>query len=167
MYDGSPAGLHRRHRLQSSELEALIHSLCTGSTTDSRHSDVVGWLQAVQNAASADGRSLTLLTPAVLRRALRQAGRVVNPAHIDEVLMYVISEGEIADLDKLHLVLLRDGSVQQLHYNYGVLSSTQLDEGQQFFIPGNSNASKKMYSLMEDSKHMQVKKSPAWCKIAG
>ena len=118
----------------------------------------------MQAAAAADGQTLTLLTPAVLRQALRQAGKVVNPADIEEVLMYVINEGEIADLDKLYLVLLRDGSVQQLHH--GVLSSAQLDEGQQFFVPGNSTASEKMYSLMENSKHQQVKESPAWRKIA-
>ncbi|DBB04152.1 TPA: hypothetical protein ACH3X1_013198 [Trebouxia sp. C0004] len=58
----------------------------------------------------------TFFSPAVLRKALRQAGNVVAPCDVPEVLQYVISDRQYAGFDKLHLVLLYDGSVRQLRY---------------------------------------------------
>ncbi len=87
---------------------------------------------------------------------------MVAPCDIPEVLLYVISDRQYADLDKLHLVLMRDGSVQQLRY--GPPPSNQPKE-KQFFVWRNPR-SKELYDLMPGSQHEQVEDSPAWRQIA-
>lgn len=82
---------------------------------------------------------------------------------IPEVLLYVIRDGQYADLDKLHLVLLCDGSVQQLRY--GPAAGNNQPKQKQFFMWRNSR-SKELYDLMPASAHEQVQDSPAWRQIA-
>lgn len=127
--------------------------------------------QAVHQAAAATGavdatRGICLKTfsPAVLRNALRQAGNVVAPHDIAEVLHYVISDHQYADLDKLHLILLRDGSVQQLRYGPASNGPNQPKE-KQYFI-WQATRTRELYDLMPASQHEQVEDAPAWRQIA-
>ncbi len=89
--------------------------------------------------------------------------QLVAPCDIPEVLLYVISDVQYADLDKLHLVLMRDGSVQQLRIKPPP-SGNQPKE-KQFFMWHNPR-SKELYDLMPASAHEQVQDSPAWRQIA-
>ncbi len=137
--------------------------------------------QAVHQAAAANSIYLKTFSPAALRKALRQAGNVVAPHDIAEVLQYVISNHQYADLDKLHLVLLRDGSVQQLRYGPGpapiaptaAIAATapsaptppSQPKEKQYFTWQASRA-KELYDLMPASQHEQVEDTPAWPHIA-
>lgn len=58
---------------------------------------------------------------------------MVAPCDVPEVLQYVISDRNYEDLDKLHLVLLCDGSVQQLRYGPPP-SGNQPKEKQFFYV---------------------------------
>ena len=109
------------------------------------------------------GKRLSIFSPAILRQALRQAGNVVAPHDVPEVLHYVIRDSQYADLDKLHLVLLCDGSVQQLRY--GTAAGGTQPKEKQFFMWRNSR-SKELYDLMPASAHEQVQDSPSWRQIA-
>ncbi len=127
--------------------------------------------QAVHQAAAASWalgptRCIYLKTfsPALLRKALRQAGNVVAPHDIAEVLHYVISDHQYGDLDKLHLVLLRDGSVQQLRYGPAPNAPDQPKE-KQYFI-WQATRTRELYDLMPASQHEQVEDAPAWRQIA-
>ncbi len=149
--------------------------------------------QAVHQAAAAIFIYLKTFSPAALRRALRQAGNVVAPHDIAEVLQYVISDHQYADLDKLHLILLQDGSVQQLRYGPGpgptaptapttpsaptapfaptaptapsAPTAPTAPKEKQYFMWQASRA-RELYDLMPASQHEQVEDAPAWRQIA-
>ncbi len=122
-------------------LPCSLNCLCCGFTRvqfaqllcHSTSIHLSGWVQALRQAATANGKRLTTFSPAVLRKALRQAGNVVAPCGVPEVLQYVISDRNYEDLDKLHLVLLCDGSVQQLRYGPPP-SGNQPKEKQFFYV---------------------------------
>ena len=123
-----------------------------------------GLLQAVRQAATANGKPMTTFTPAVLRAALRQAGNVVKPEEVSEVLLYAIRDQRVADLDKLHLILLRDGSVQQLRY--GPAPTGQAHAKEKRYFMWRTNKFRGLYQLMQDNEHERVEMSPAWRDIA-
>ena len=106
-------------------------------------------LQALTSSPSA----MTLFSPAKLRSALLTAGNIVKPDEISEVLSYVIGDGQYQELDGLHLILLNDGSVQQIEWDSS--------RGKRYFVFTDAE-SKSIYSLMEGNKHQLVETSPAW-----
>jgi len=114
--------------------------------------------------AKAKGRPLTVFSPALLRKALREAGNIVKPVEIAEVLLYAIKDGQAADLDRLHLILLRNGTVQQLLVGPQPSGQNGLRE-KKFFMCQNNKA-KELYDLMPNSTHAQVEVSEGWRQIA-
>lgn len=140
----------------------LRHQECSALFCLQPSAEESGLLQAVRQAATANGRPMTIFTPAVLRAALRQAGNVVKPEEVSEVLLYAVQDKQVADLDKLHLILLRDGSVQQLRY--GPAGPAHAKEKRYFMWRTTKYMG--LYNLMQDSQHLQVQKSAAWQHIA-
>ena len=108
-------------------------------------------------AAANNGTRLQYFTPARLRDALRTAGNIVRKAEIAEVLSYVVKDGSYSDLNNLHLILLKDGSIKQIKWNQ--LSSTT------YFVFADSQ-SEKIFDLMAANKHQLVEHSPAWTKLS-
>ena len=96
---------------------------------------------------------MTLFSPEKLRSALLDAGNIVEPTEVSEVLSYVISDGATQGLNGLHLILLRDGSVQQIEWDSS--------GGKKYFV-FTDDTSKRIYDLMEGSKHRLVNSSTAW-----
>lgn len=101
--------------------------------------------------------SVKLLRPDTLRRALLSAGNIVKPDEVSDVLSYVTSDKRFENLDGLHLILLHDGTVQQMKWD-----STG---GMKYFI-FTDDTSQGIYDLMEGSKHQLVEGSPAWKKLS-
>lgn len=91
--------------------------VCIDSVLGLTTNNTVCWLQALQEAAAASNRHLSIFSPAVLRQALRQAGNILKPEEVEHVLEYTVKDQDYPDLDQLYVVLLRDGSVQQLRCN--------------------------------------------------
>ena len=74
-------------------------------------------LQGIKDATTEHGRwqhNLKMLTPALLREALRSAGNIILADEVDEVLSYVISDGCCDDLCGLCLLRMQDGTVEQI-----------------------------------------------------
>ena len=108
-------------------------------------------LQSLQQCASASKADLTWFSPAVLRSALKRAGKIIQAEHINDVLEYCISDGQYAELDQLSLLLLADGSIQQFS------TASQADI---LFAPVGRG--RDLYKLMPASKHRQVQRLPVW-----
>ena len=121
-------------------------------------------MQALRMAASTARRPLTTFSPAALRKALQQAGNIVEAGEVDEVLSYVLQDRQYPELDQLHLVLLLDGSVQQLRC--GLTSIAQRQTVKKHFIMWADSRSEVLYKLMQGSQDRMVKDSPGWRRIA-
>ena len=96
---------------------------------------------------------------------MRQAGNVVKPDEIEAVLQYVIKDKQYADLDKLYLVLLPDGTVQQLHTSPESAAEKHQNTRKQFFMWREEQALK-LYNLMQNSEHHKVQNCGGWRDIA-
>ena len=114
--------------------------------------------QAVKAELAANSMPLVEFTPAVLRKALRAAGNIVETADIPTVLEFVICDGVYEELHDLYLLLLQDGSVQQLKWR----------------SPGNSylvatdEESKVIVDLMAraGNRELLVEPAPAWTTMS-
>lgn len=104
-------------------------------------------------ALTTSSRSVTLFSPDKLRKALLSAGNIVKPEEVSAVLSYVTSDGEYEDLNGLHLILLNDGSLQQLLWGGR--------GGNKYFVFTDAK-SERIYKLMEGNKHQLVKSCSAW-----
>lgn len=113
-------------------------------------------LQAVFEAAGKTSTQLAYLSPAMLRKALRSAGNIIGSDEVAEVLSYAIKDGAFSELHDLHLILLKDGSVQQL--KWGPSSS-------KFFVFAD-DTSEAFFGLMATNKHQLVEHSDAWTQLA-
>lgn len=103
--------------------------------------------------------SLKLFSPDTLRKALSSAGNIVQPDEVSEVLRYVTSDERYEDLDGLYLILLNDGSVQQIMWDRA--------EGTKYFVFTDAlDMSEAVYSLMEGNKHQLVESSSAWKELS-
>ena len=109
-------------------------------------------LHAMQ-ALNLSSSSMTLFNPDRLCTALLTAGDIVKPDEVSKVLSYVISDGEYQKLEGLHLILLKDGSVQQFEWDSS--------KGKKYFVFTDTK-SESIYSLMESNKHQLVENCPAW-----
>ncbi len=118
--------------------------------------------QALQQAAQATQQQLTMLTPAVLRQALKSAGKVVHLTEVADVLSFVISDGQY-DLAGLYLLHMQDDSVEM----FAQLSDdTSTSDMEQFFM-FSDKTSEGVCNLFPDScAHQVVVDCPAWRKIA-
>lgn len=96
---------------------------------------------------------MTLFGPDKLRAALVTAGNIVKPSEVSEVLSYVTKDGKYKELDGLHLILLKNGSVQQIEWDSS--------GGKKYFVFTDAK-SKSIYSLMEGNKHQLVESSSTW-----
>lgn len=86
--------------------------------------------QALQQATQATQQQLTMLTPAVLRQALKSAGKVVHLTEVADVLSFVISDGQY-DLEGLYLLHVQNDSVEM----FAQLSDdTSTSSMEQFFM---------------------------------
>lgn len=103
--------------------------------------------------SSFDFEDITLFSPAELRGALLTAGNIVKPDEVSEVLSYVIGDDKYQELDGLHLILLNNGSVQQIEWDSS--------GGERYFVFTDAK-SKSIYSLMEGNKPHLVQSSSAW-----
>lgn len=121
-------------------------------------------MQALRTAASTARQPLTTLSPAALRKALRQAGNIVKADEVAEVLSYISKDREYSELDQLHLVLLLDGSVQQLRC--GLPTGAQRQSVKEDFIMWADPGTKALYQLMQGSQDRLVKDSPGWRRMA-
>ncbi|KAL3132912.1 hypothetical protein ABBQ38_006826 [Trebouxia sp. C0009 RCD-2024] len=108
-------------------------------------------LQIPENALTTSSRSVTLFSPDKLRKALLSAGNIVKPEEVSAVLSYVTSDGEYEDLNGLHLILLNDGSLQQLLWGGR--------GGNKYFVFTDAK-SERIYKLMEGNKHQLVRGGP-------
>ena len=120
-------------------------------------------LQEVQTALVADGKSPKVLTPAVLRHKLREAGNMLQPAEVDDVLMYVFADRKFLELDQLYLVRLRNDTVQQLRCKTSLAPQQSLAKE---FYSWRAARSENRFKLLWDSNGKQVVDSPAWRRIA-
>ena len=109
--------------------------------------------QAIISAATSTGTHVTYFNADSLRRALRAAGNIVKPSEVPEVLSFVIRDGKYEDLHDLHLILLSDGSVQQIKW--------RSPEDQTYFV-FSDNKSKSIFDLMSSNKHQLVEHTQAW-----
>lgn len=112
-------------------------------------------------ALTSSSVSMTLFGPDMLRNALLAAGNIVRPSEISEVLSYIAKDaslsGHYQKLVGLHLILLNDGSVQQIEWHRS--------GGQQYFVSTHAK-SRGIYSLMEGNRHQLVKSCPAWMIVS-
>lgn len=106
-------------------------------------------LQGLTSSSS----SMTVFSLEKLRCALLTAGNIVKPDEVSEALSYVISDGEIEGLIGLHLVLLQNGSIQQIEWGS--------NSGEKYFV-FTDGKSQSIYRLMEGNKHQLVERSIAW-----
>ena len=127
----------------------MVHGLIIHKT---RSSEVCEHAQAIISAAASTGTQLTYFNADRLRRALRAAGNIVKPSEIPKVLSYVITDGKYEDLHDLHLILLSDGSVQQIKWAL---------PGSQTYFVFTDNKSKSIFHLMSSKKHELVKHTQA------
>lgn len=107
----------------------------------------------MMQALTSSSLSMTLFGPVKLRCALLTAGNIVKPSEISEVLSYVTKDGKYQGLDGLHLILLKNGSVQQIEWD---------SSGSKKYFVFTDAKSKSIYSLMEGNKHQLVESSSAW-----
>ena len=121
-----------------------------------------GWLQAIKDSASARGRPIKRFSPAKLRQALTRAGNILKPDEVNEVLLYLAKDGNIAELDQLYLVLTQDGNMHQLQCSRNV---QQHPVEKQFFMWTDAQSTD-MYDLLLDSKDQQVVDCEGWRHIA-
>ena len=128
----------------------MVHGLIIHKT---RSSEVCEHAQAIISAAASTGTQLTYFNADRLRSALRAAGNIVKPSEIPEVLSYVIRDSKYEDLHDLHLILLTDGSVQQIKW---------ASPGSQTYFVFTDNKSKRIFDLMSSNKHQLVKHTQAW-----
>ena len=126
--------------------------------------DVITCVQALHEAATAEGKPLTMLSPAVLRKALRRAGNMVKAEEVADVFLYAIKDNQIMDLHGLYLILLLDGSVQQFRCGPAPSGNDQAKE--KFYFMWRHYRSKELYDLMPDSKHEQVETCAAWKQLS-
>ena len=108
---------------------------------------------------------MTTLSPELLRQALRQAGNILKPDEVNDVLRYVVKDKKLAELDQVYLVLTLDGRVEKLCCSAHPFSAQQQPMKKQFFIWRDS-FSKDLYHLM-DNKHQKVVESQGSEFIAG
>ena len=85
------------------------------------------------------------------------AGNIVKPEEISAVLSYVASDGKYEELNGLHLILLQNGSVQQ------VQKDISMDKKYFVFTDAISEV---IYNLMEGKKDELVKASPIWARLS-
>ena len=107
----------------------------------------------MMQALTTSSLSVNLFSPDTLRRALLSAGNIVSPDETSEILSYVTSDGKYEDLHGLHLILLKDGSVQQIRWNCRT--------GRNYFVFTDAK-SESIYNLMEGNKHQLVQSSSVW-----
>ena len=117
----------------------------------------------MQTALVADGKSPKVLTPAVLRHKLREAGNILQPAEVYDVLMYVFADRKFLELDQLYLVRLRNDTVQQLRCKASLAPQHSLAKE---FYSWRAARSEDRFKLLWDSSGKQVVDSPAWRLIA-
>lgn len=121
-------------------------------------------MQAVEYAASKRGRLVTTFSPVVLRQALKQAGNILKPEEVDEVLLYAVKDNQLAELDQLYLVLTLGGCLKQLRCSPNPFSAQQQPMQTQFYM-WRSSLSKDLYQFL-DNNHQKVAESQAWRSIA-
>lgn len=92
-------------------------------------------------ALTSSSVSMTLFGPEKLRDALLTAGNIVKPSEISDD---VTKDGKYQALDGLHLILLKNGSVQQIEWD---------SSGSKKYFVFTDAKSKSIYSLMEGNKH--------------
>ena len=118
--------------------------------------------QALQQAAQATQQQLTMLTPAVLRQALKSAGKVVHLTEVAGVLSFVISD-EQYNLEGLYLLHMQDDSVEV----FAQLSDDTSTSNMEQFFRFSDKTSEGVCNLFPDScAHQVVVDCPAWRKIA-
>ncbi len=120
-------------------------------------------VQAVKSAAEDAGLPLRIFSPALLRRALRCAGNIVNADEVERVLSYAISDNQLSDLHNLYLICLagQPAVIQQIKVVDTAGSHSQA--GKTYFIPG---AKQKVYKLMAFGRHsLQAAPSESWSKL--
>lgn len=106
-------------------------------------------MQALTTSSS----SVTLFSPDVLRKALLSAGKIVKPDEVSAVLGYATSDKKYRDLHGLHLILLSDGSIEQIKWDSS--------GGNKYFVFTDA-MSKSIYGLMKGNKHQLVKTCSTW-----
>lgn len=102
-------------------------------------------VQGLQQVARSNSTSLTVLSPAILRDALKSAGNIVRPQEVESVLSYVVSDKQYSQLDGLYLLLLANTTVQQFQWLRSCTGQHQ--SGQQYFTY-RDDASKAAYELL-------------------
>jgi len=120
-------------------------------------------VQAVKAAAENAGLPLCIFSPALLRRALRCAGNIVNADEVEQVLSYAISDKQFSDLHNLYLIGLasQPAVVQQIKVVDTAGSHSQA--GKVYFIPC---AEQKVYNLMAFGRQsLQVAPTESWSKL--
>lgn len=101
--------------------------------------------------------SVTFFSAQKLRRSLLNAGNIVKPDEVTEVLSYVISDGEYWGLDGLHLILLNNGSIEQFKWDSR--------DGEQYFVCTDSK-SESILNLMKVSLHKLIQSSSIWSTLS-
>lgn len=96
---------------------------------------------------------MKLFSPGKLRNALLSAGNIVKPDEVSSVLSYVTSDGRYDKLNGLYLILLQDGSVQQI--------KRDISMAKKYFVFTDAH-SEIIYNLMEGKKGELVKGSSTW-----
>ncbi len=120
-------------------------------------------VQAVKSAAEDARLPLRIFSPALLRRALRCAGNIVNADEVERVLSYANSDNQLSDLHNLYLICLagQPAVIQQIKVVDTAGSHSQA--GKTYFIPG---AKQKVYKLMAFGRHsLQTAPSESWSKL--
>ena len=120
-------------------------------------------VQAVKAAAENAGLPLCIFSPALLRRALRCAGNIVNADETEQVLSYAISDNQLRDLHNLYLIRLagQPAVVQQI--KVVDIAGSRSQAGKTYFIPG---AQRKVYKLMAfGGQSLQMAPSESWSKL--
>ena len=130
---------------------------------DAGSDNMLTMVQAVKAAAEHAGLPLCIFSPALLRRALRCAGNIVNADEVEQVLSYAISDKQFSHLHNLYLICLagQPAVVQQIKVVDTAGSHSQA--GKTYFIPG---AGQKVYKLMAFGRQsLQVAPSESWNKL--
>ena len=118
-------------------------------------------VQAVKAAAENAGLPLRIFSPALLRRALRCAGNIVNADEVEQVLSYAMSDKQFSNLHNLYLICLagQPAVIQQIKVVDTEGSRSQA--GKTYFIP-----EQKVYKLMAFGRQsLQVAPSESWNKL--
>ncbi len=114
-------------------------------------------MQAIKSASASNTTQLDFFSPNKLRDALRSQGNIVRSTEIPEVLAYVIKDGNFEELHDLYLVLLSNGSVQQIKWN--------APRSPKYFVFTDSK-SQSIFDLMTANKHQLVEHAPAWADMS-